>query len=114
MPKGEAKGRITAVRFSADHLKVSAREAKARKQTLSEWIRRNVAMPETWTAVREDGKKVVFTYRELSRDIAEMTAQVEGDEFTQGLKKSGLNLPLSHEDVEKLFNFVGCMLAGVD
>jgi len=39
MPKGEAKGRIVPVRFTADSLKVMAAAAKAKNQTLSEWIR---------------------------------------------------------------------------
>jgi hypothetical protein len=103
LPKGEAKGRIVPVRFSADDLKRIIKEAKADKQRLSEWIRRAVSMGETWIVVREDGKRVTFSYRELSQDQAEMTARVEGDEFTQLLKKSGLKLPLSHEDVQNYF-----------
>ena len=61
---------------------------------------------ETWTAMRKDGRQVTFTYRETGQDQAEMTAKVEGDEFTQLLKKSGLELPLSHGDVESEFREV--------
>jgi hypothetical protein len=43
MPKGEAKGRIVPVRFTADDLKAMAQAAKANKQTLSEWVR--IALP---------------------------------------------------------------------
>ena len=39
MPKGEAKGRIVPVRFTADNLKAMAAAAKAKDQTVSEWIR---------------------------------------------------------------------------
>ena len=39
MPKGEAKGRIAPVRFTADDLKAMAAAAKASNQTVSEWIR---------------------------------------------------------------------------
>jgi hypothetical protein len=39
MPKGEAKGRIVPVRFTADDLKAMAAAAKASNQTVSEWIR---------------------------------------------------------------------------
>ena len=39
LPKGEAKGRIVPVRFTADDLKVMAAAAKANNQTVSEWIR---------------------------------------------------------------------------
>jgi hypothetical protein len=39
MPKGEAKGRIVPVRFTADDLKAMAAAAKAKDQSLSEWIR---------------------------------------------------------------------------
>jgi len=39
LPKGEAKGRIVPVRFTAEDLKAMEAAAKASKQTLSEWIR---------------------------------------------------------------------------
>ena len=39
LPKGEAKGRIVPVRFTADDLKAMAAAAKASNQTVSEWIR---------------------------------------------------------------------------
>jgi predicted HicB family RNase H-like nuclease len=39
LPKGEAKGRIVNVRVAADDLKVMEAAAKARKQSVSEWIR---------------------------------------------------------------------------
>jgi hypothetical protein len=39
MPKGEAKGRIVPVRFTADDLKAMATAAKAKNQSVSEWIR---------------------------------------------------------------------------
>ena len=39
LPKGEAKGRIVPVRFTADDLKAIATQAKASKQNVSEWIR---------------------------------------------------------------------------
>jgi hypothetical protein len=42
MPKGEAKGRIVPVRFTADDLKAVAMAAKANKQTVSEWIRSTI------------------------------------------------------------------------
>ena len=39
LPKGEAKGRIVNVRVAADDLKVMEAAARARKQSVSEWIR---------------------------------------------------------------------------
>jgi hypothetical protein len=39
LPKGEAKGRIVPVRFNADDLRAIEAAAKAKKLTLSEWIR---------------------------------------------------------------------------
>lgn len=39
LPKGEAKGRIVPVRFTAEDLKAMTAKAKASKQTVSEWIR---------------------------------------------------------------------------
>ncbi len=42
LPKGEAKGRIVPVRFTAEDLKTMAMAAKANKQTISEWIRSTI------------------------------------------------------------------------
>ena len=42
MPKGEAKGRIVPVRFTADDLKAMESAARAEKTTLSEWIRSTI------------------------------------------------------------------------
>jgi hypothetical protein len=39
MAKGEAKGRIVPVRFNGDDLRKIAAAAKAKKQTVSDWIR---------------------------------------------------------------------------
>jgi hypothetical protein len=39
LPKGEAKGRIVPVRFTARDLKAMESAAKAKDQTLSEWVR---------------------------------------------------------------------------
>jgi len=48
LPKGEAKGRIVPIRFNAADLKRIEAAARARQQTVSEWIRGMVAaaMPE--------------------------------------------------------------------
>jgi hypothetical protein len=54
-----------------------------------------------WTTVRA-GKKVSFTYKPIGRNSAEMTAQVEGEEFARLLKKSGLTLPLTRDEVETM------------
>jgi len=42
LPKREAKGHIVGLRFTVDDLKRVTTAAKARKQTLSEWIRSTV------------------------------------------------------------------------
>jgi len=39
LPKGEAKGRIVPVRFTADETKAIEAAARVNKQTVSEWIR---------------------------------------------------------------------------
>ncbi len=39
LPKGEAKGRIVPVRFSADEVKRITAAASASNQKISEWIR---------------------------------------------------------------------------
>ena len=58
---------------------------------------------ETWTKTLEDGRKVIYAYRELTPNQFEITAIVEGDdESFQAMKKHG-SLPQSHEEVEKQF-----------
>jgi len=42
LPKGEAKGRIVPVRFTADDLKSMEVAAKATDKSLSEWIRSTI------------------------------------------------------------------------
>ena len=42
LPKGEAKGRIVPVRFTAADLKAMAAAAKAKDQSISEWIRNTI------------------------------------------------------------------------
>lgn len=39
LPKGEAKGKIVPVRFTAGSIKAVEAAAKANKQTVSEWVR---------------------------------------------------------------------------
>jgi hypothetical protein len=39
LPKGEAMGKIVPVRFASDDLKALEAAAKAKNQTVSEWIR---------------------------------------------------------------------------
>ena len=39
LPKGEAKGRIVPVRFSAEEVQRITAAANAKKQKISEWIR---------------------------------------------------------------------------
>ena len=43
LPKGEAKGRIVPIRFNASDLKRIESAARARQQSVSEWIRGTVA-----------------------------------------------------------------------
>jgi hypothetical protein len=43
LPKGEAKGRIVPIRFNPADLKRIESAARARQQTVSEWIRGTLA-----------------------------------------------------------------------
>jgi hypothetical protein len=43
LPKGEAKGRIVPIRFTADGLKAIAAKAKEKDQTISEWVRDTIS-----------------------------------------------------------------------
>jgi hypothetical protein len=42
MPKGQAKGRIVPVRFNSEAIKAVETAAKAKGQTISEWIRTTI------------------------------------------------------------------------
>jgi hypothetical protein len=42
LPKGEAKGKIVPVRFAADAIKAVEAAARAKKQTVSEWVRSTI------------------------------------------------------------------------
>ncbi|MGH9548447.1 MAG: hypothetical protein ACRD3W_03690 [Terriglobales bacterium] len=42
MPKGKANGRIVPFRFIADDLKAMTAAAKAKEQSVSEWIRATI------------------------------------------------------------------------
>ncbi|MGB8770746.1 MAG: hypothetical protein WCC92_14095 [Candidatus Korobacteraceae bacterium] len=42
LPKGEAKGKIMPVRLAADRIKAVEAAAKAKKQTVSEWVRSTI------------------------------------------------------------------------
>ena len=42
MPKGQAKGRIVPVRFNSEAIKAVETVAKAKGQTVSEWIRSTI------------------------------------------------------------------------
>jgi predicted HicB family RNase H-like nuclease len=39
LPKGEAKGKIVPIRFAPEDLKAITAAAKAREQSISQWIR---------------------------------------------------------------------------
>lgn len=42
LPKGQAKGRIVPVRFNAEDLRAITAAARAKKQTVSDWIRSTI------------------------------------------------------------------------
>jgi hypothetical protein len=42
LPKGEAKGKIVPVRFATDRLRAVESAAKAKNQTVSEWVRSTI------------------------------------------------------------------------
>ena len=62
MPRGEAKGRIVPVRFTASDLKTISRAAKANNQTVSEWIRSTIMSrnEEVWYAFCPESHVVLF------------------------------------------------------
>jgi hypothetical protein len=56
-----------------------------------------------WRVTRKDGKQITFTCQTTGKRQASMAAKVEGED-TNHLEKNDLSLPLSHEDVQKLFH----------
>lgn len=42
LPKGEAKGKMVNIRFAPDRIKVVEAAAKAKNQTVSEWVRSTI------------------------------------------------------------------------
>jgi hypothetical protein len=42
LPKGEAKGKIVPVRFTANGIRAVEAAARAKKQTVSEWVRSTI------------------------------------------------------------------------
>ena len=42
LPKGEAKGKIVPVRFTAEGIRAVEAAAKAKKQTVSAWVRSTI------------------------------------------------------------------------
>jgi hypothetical protein len=44
LPKGEAKGRIVPIRFNTNDLRVITKQSKSTQQSISEWIRDQVAI----------------------------------------------------------------------
>jgi hypothetical protein len=43
LPKGHAKGRVLGLRLTDEEIKTFTTAAKAKKQTVSEWMRRTLA-----------------------------------------------------------------------
>lgn len=56
-----------------------------------------------WIKKLQDGREVKFTYEELPRDGAFVTAQVAGNEVVYSVVLTKARNPLSHEDVESHF-----------
>ena len=42
LPKGEAKGKIVPLRFAADRIKAVESAARAKNQSVSEWVRSTI------------------------------------------------------------------------
>jgi len=57
-----------------------------------------------WVKKLEDGRKVKFTYQELSEDRAFITAQIERNEVVYSVVLVKAKNPLSCEDVESHFS----------
>jgi hypothetical protein len=58
---------------------------------------------EEWIKMLEDGRKVKFTYLELSAAGAFITAQIAGNKVVYSIVLTEVRNPLNHEDVERHF-----------
>jgi hypothetical protein len=56
-----------------------------------------------WIKKLEDGRKVKFSYQELPRDGAFITAQLEANEVVYSVVLTEIRNPLGREDVERHF-----------
>jgi hypothetical protein len=59
---------------------------------------------EDWTKTLEDGRKVKFTYQELPKGSAFITAQLAGNKVVYSVVLTDAKNPLSHQDVESHFD----------
>jgi hypothetical protein len=59
---------------------------------------------EDWTKTLEDGRKVRFTYQELPKGSAFITAQLAGNKVVYSVVLTDARNPLSHKDVESHFD----------
>jgi hypothetical protein len=59
--------------------------------------------PDEWIQTLEDGRKVKFTYQELSQDGAFITAQIAGNKVVYSIVLTNARNRLSRGDVESHF-----------
>jgi hypothetical protein len=58
---------------------------------------------EEWIKTLENGRKVKFTYQELPRNGAFITAQTEGNKVVYSVVLTNARSPLNRDDVEGHF-----------
>jgi len=59
---------------------------------------------EEWFNTLEDGRKVKFTYQQLPKASAFITAQLAGNKVVYSVVLTDARNPLSHKDVESYFD----------
>ncbi|MFY9741119.1 MAG: hypothetical protein WA252_07110 [Candidatus Sulfotelmatobacter sp.] len=79
LPKGEAKGRVIQVRFTAPDTKAIEAAAKASKQTVSEWVRGTVMATGTFNAHCPHCEKDVTASTKLGRAALMEALAQDGD-----------------------------------
>ena len=60
-------------------------------------------LDEEWIKTLEDGKKVKFTYQELSDEVAFITAQIEGNKVVYSIILAKAKSLLRRDEVESHF-----------
>jgi hypothetical protein len=94
---------VTGNKMAAVVKRILLRKQEAKRQLMDSPVE-ELRMPSgEWIKTLADGRKVKFTYQELPKDGAFITAQVEGNKVVYSIVLTNAKTPLSCEEVESHF-----------